>query len=96
MTKEQYEKVKRFKPEFEMAKTNFCRVSRGNLDIIRNVYNEVFNKSLMPSNMNCNSCVIKMMKAMGEAVEKYEKWYEARHGKKTEENVGNSNPVPQE
>lgn len=78
MTKDQYDRIKGFKPQFEQAKSNFCRVSRGNLDTLRTVYNEVFSKDLAPSNMNCNACVLKMMKALGEAVENYEEWYRKR------------------
>ena len=72
MNKQQYENVERFKPQFELAKTGFVRISRGDLDIIRRTYNDVFQKDLKPSNMNCNACVLKMMKEMGKAVEKYE------------------------
>lgn len=85
MKQEQYDNVKRFKPQFNLAKTGFVRVSRGDLDIIRRTYNDVFQKDLKPSNMNCNACVLKMMKAMGDAVEQYEKWYEARFKKEEEE-----------
>lgn len=81
MTKEQYQRVERFRTNFNQAKSNFVRISRGDLEIIRNVYNEVFSASLQPSNMGCNSCVIKMMKKMAEAVENYEQWYEKRFGK---------------
>lgn len=72
MTKEQYEKIKDFKAQFNQAKSNFVRASRGELERIKDVYNEVFNQTYTASNLNCNACVIKMMKAMGEAVEKYE------------------------
>ena len=65
MTKQQYEAMEPFKAQFALAKTNFVRISRSDLDIIRRTYNDVFKKNLQVSNMNCNSCVIKMMKAMG-------------------------------
>jgi len=95
MTKQQYEAMEPFKAQFALAKTNFVRISRSDLDIIRRTYNDVFKKNLQVSNMNCNSCVIKMMKAMGAEVEKFERWYEARHGKNAVENEGNSN-VPEQ
>lgn len=81
MTKEQYSRVERFKPQFNQAKSNFVRICKGDLEIIRNVYNEVYSQNLQPSNLNCNSCVLKMMKKMAEAVENYEQWYEKRFGK---------------
>lgn len=93
MTGEQYEKIKKFKPQFELAKTNFCRVSRGDLETLREVYNDIYSKSLGKANMNCNACVIRMMKALGEAVEKYEV-YLSRFGKKKSE--ANSNEEAQE
>lgn len=99
MTKDQYEKIERFKPQFLQAKGNFVRVSRGDLDIIRQVYNDVFKKSLLPSNMTCNSCVLKMLKQLGEALEKYEEWKDKFNGgrkKKEEECKRNSNIEPQE
>lgn len=72
MTREQYDRVKDFKVQFEQAKSNFVRMSRGELERVKNVYNEVFNANYSSSNLNCNACVLKMLKAMGEAVEKYE------------------------
>ena len=72
MTKEQYEKIKDFKVQFNQAKSNFVRMSRGELETVKDVYNEVFNAHYASSNLNCNACVLKMLKAMGEAVEKYE------------------------
>lgn len=81
MTKEQYSRVERFKPQFNQAKSNFVRICKGDLEIIRNVYNEVYSQNLQPSNLNCNSCVLKMMKKMAEAVENYENWYDKRFGK---------------
>lgn len=81
MTKEQYSRVERFKPQFNQAKSNFVRICKGDLEIIRNVYNEVYSQNLQPSNLNCNSCVLKMMKKMAEAVENYEQWYDKRFGK---------------
>lgn len=95
MTKEQYDKVERFKPQFELAKGGFCRVSRGDLEIIRNVYNEVFGQNLKPSNMNCNACVIKMMKNLGEAVEKYGKYLNTFGRKKKSEPSRDSNDAAQ-
>ena len=76
MTKEQYAKIERFKPQFQQAKSNFIRIPRGELEIIRQVYNELFNAGYTPANLNCNHCVLKMMKQMAEAVEKYEQWRE--------------------
>ena len=76
MTKEQYSKVERFKPQFNQAKSNFIRIPRGELEIIRQVYNELFNAGYTPANLTCNHCVLKMMKQMAEAVEKYEQWRE--------------------
>lgn len=95
MTKDQYEKVKEFKPQFKLAKTNFVRISRGDLEIIRNVYNELFKKDLKPANLNCNSCVIKMMKEMCDAVEKYE-IYLSKFGKKSAVNSNNPEQKPAE
>ena len=81
MKKEQYEKIVRFKPQFELAKSNFARVSRGDLNIIMGVYNEEFGANYNQGNLNCNKCVIKMLKEMGQAVKNYEDWYEKRYGK---------------
>lgn len=86
MTKEQYAKIERFKPQFQQAKSNFVRIPRGELEVIRGVYNEIFSASLAPSNMNCNTCVLKMMKAMAEAVDKYEEWKSKRNSNKDEQN----------
>lgn len=86
MTKEQYQRVERFRTNFNQAKSNFVRISRGDLEIIRNVYNEVFSANLQPSNMGCNSCVIKMMKKMAEAMDSYDEWYEKRYGNKSKRN----------
>ena len=94
MTKEQYQRVERFRTNFNQAKSNFVRISRGDLEIIRNVYNEVFSASLQPSNMGCNSCVIKMMKKMAEAMDNYDEWYDKRYGNKakpTSQSRRNSN-----
>lgn len=100
MTKDQYQKIERFKPQFNQAKSNFVRIPRGELEVLRNVYNEVFGAALAPSNMNCNSCVLKMMKRLGEAVEKYEQWKESFKGgrpKHTEvQSEADSNQAPQE
>ena len=81
MEKSQYDKVAKFKPQFEQAKTGFCRVSRGDLKIIREVYNDLFGQNLQEANMTCKACVIKMMKTMGDAVAKYEDWYSKRYKK---------------
>lgn len=95
MTKEQYDRVKRFKPQFELAKGGFCRIARGELEVIRNVYNEVFEQSLGQANMNCNACVIKMMRNLGEAVEKYEKYLNTFGRKKKTEPSRDSNDAAQ-
>lgn len=95
MTKEQYAKIERFKPQMELAKTGFCRIARGDLEILRNVYNEIFSATLGPSNMNCNACVIKMMKNLGEAVAKYEVYLSTFGKKKKSEPAANSNDAKQ-
>ena len=89
MEKGHYDKVAAFKPQFEQAKGGFCRVSRGDLRTIREVYNELFHQNLQEANMTCRACVLKMMRAMGEAVAKYEAWH-AKRGRTPEGSGRNS------
>lgn len=72
--KEQYEKLADYKPYLDQAKSNFCRISNSNLRAVSDIYFEVTGKRLTPSQLNCTSCVLKMLKELHGMVEQYEVW----------------------
>ena len=80
MDKKQYEKISRFIPQFQLAESNFVRVSRSDLDEIRQAYNEITGKHLQAANMSCTHCVLTMMKEMNQLVKQYEAYREKISG----------------
>ena len=97
--KEQYERLVEFKPYLIQAKSNFCRISNSNVRAVSDIYYEVTGKRLTPQQLNCTSCVLKMLKELANEVEKYEKVVNAmKEGRKKKETepVANSNVTEQE
>lgn len=102
--KEQYERLQEFRPYLIQAKSNFCRISNSNLRTVSDIYFEVSGKRLTSQQLNCTSCVLKMLKELATQVETYEKvvnaMRESRKKKETEtlptEPVANSNQTEQE
>lgn len=80
MDRKQYDKMERFIPQFKQAESNFVRMSRSDLNEVREMYNDITGKHLAASNMNCTHCVIKMMKEMGALMKRYEEWREKISG----------------
>ena len=97
--KEQYESLQEFRPYLEQSRSNFCRISNGNLRRIGDIYFDITGKRLTPQQLNCTSCVLKMLKELCGMVETYEKVVNAMREsrkKKESEPVVNSNPTEQE
>lgn len=71
--KEQYERLQEFRPYLIQAKSNFCRISNSNLRSVADIHFEITGKRLTPQQLNCTSCVLKMLKELAAQVETYEK-----------------------
>ena len=97
--KEQYERLVEFRPYLIQAKSNFCRISNSNVRAVADIYFETTGKRLSPQNLNCTSCVLKMLKELAAQVETYEKTVNAmKEGRKKKETEpeANSNQTEQE
>lgn len=101
--KEQYEKLQEFKGYLIQAKSNFCRISNSNLRAVSEIYFEVTGKRMSAQQLNCTSCVLKMLKGLAKEVETYENVVngvkaaaEARRKAKETEPVENSNQIEPE
>ena len=78
MTKEQFEKAKKYEQPFRWAiHSNFIHLSNGEFKEISDLYTEVYNDRLTPAQSNCNACRLKALQRLGNDYfalkEKYEK-----------------------
>lgn len=100
MKQEQYNKLQEYRQYLIQAKSNFCRISNSNLRALADIYFELNGKRLSPQQLNCTSCVLKMLKELAKQCENYEEWYKGRFkkmpGEETTEPVANSNPIEPE
>ena len=87
MNAKQYERVLPYRINLQQAKSNYVRLCRSGVNTLREVYNEVFKKDMKVGQMGCNTCVLRMLRELCEAVEKYEAWRE-KFKKKEENNEG--------
>lgn len=102
--KEQYEKLTEYRTYLIQAKSSFCRISNTNLRAVAEIYFEVTGKRLSPAQLNCTSCVLKMLKELAGMVEQYEAWLskmaEGRKNRKEntepEANSNQAEPEPAE
>lgn len=100
--KEQYEKLQGFKEYLIQAKSNFCRISNSNLRAVSEIYFDITGKRMSAQQLNCTSCVLKMLKGLAKEAETYESVVngvkaaaEARRKAKENGSVENSNEPEQ-
>lgn len=91
MTKENYEALKKYESILNGAKSNFARVSRSELREINVLYKSVLGKELNNTQMNCNHCVLGMLKALASEYETYGKRVKAMERARAAKSVQNSN-----
>lgn len=90
--KEQYEKLQGYREYLNQAKSNFCRISNSNVRRIAEIYEEVSGKKLTSQQLNCTSCVLKMLKELANECDKYEKVVNAlREGRKKKDTEPDTN-----
>ena len=73
MTKELYEKLKQYEDIMKYAiKMDYLRVTPDVFQQLHKLYNELTGKTLSKSQLNCNSCRLRMLKEMGKEYYAYE------------------------
>lgn len=73
MTKELYEKLKQYEDIMKYAiKMDYLRVTPDVFQQLHKLYNELTGKTLSKSQLNCNSCRLRMLKEMGKEYYTYE------------------------
>lgn len=73
MTKELYEKLKPYEDIMKYAiKMDYLRVTPDVFQQLHKLYNELTGKTLSKSQLNCNSCRLRMLKEMGKEYYAYE------------------------
>lgn len=93
MTKTDYEILKPFERQLRNAVVSrYVRFSRGELGKLVDVYERNYNVK-MGSKVNCNTCVLNMLRVLYDDFTKFTKWYEKRWGTNTEPNLSEGNAV---
>lgn len=73
MTKELYEKLKQYEDIMKYAiKMDYLRVTPDVFQQLHKLYNELTDKTLSKSQLNCNSCRLRMLKEMGKEYYAYQ------------------------
>ena len=73
MTKELYEKLKQYEDIMKYAiKMDYLRVTPDVFQQLHKLYNELTGKTLSKSQLNCNSCRLRMLKEMGKEYYAYQ------------------------
>lgn len=72
LTKEQYERLTPYKQQLRSAyKNSFLHMSGTDFNKVAEIYNEVYDKPLTRSQMNCNTCRLNSLKKLGQLYEEY-------------------------
>lgn len=92
INKEQYTSLQPFEDMMRSAmKSNYARCRKDDFITMLDVYNRLPSTTtkLMPSNYNCPTCALKVIKGVGKEYFAYQEWYNKRWNKSNED----SNPV---
>ena len=72
MTKEQYEKLKKWEQQLRWAAlSSFIHLNNAEFGEIANIYAEVYGESLTQSQKGCNTCRLRAMKRLYSSVQEY-------------------------
>ena len=72
MTKEQYEKLKKWEQQLRWAAlSSFIHLNTAEFGEIANIYAEVYGESLTQSQKGCNTCRLRAMKRLYSSVQEY-------------------------